>query len=161
MQWPLRVAGAVVAGVVLLPVAHVLAWRARWQPGLDLLRRIHRRVRPLMMGSAGRPGRELAAVHHTGRRTGRPYATPVWAHRVGDAFYVGLPYGTTTDWVRNVRAAGGCVVERDGVRHEVAAPSFVGLDGLPPELGPRRAGFRRLGVTTFLRLEVRSPATAS
>ena len=33
-----------------------------------------------------------------------------------------LPYGTDADWRRNVPAAGGCVLEHDGVRY--AAPAL-------------------------------------
>src|SRR5262247_782864 len=48
-----------------------------------------------------------AVVRHVGRRSGRAYATPVWAASRGDDVLIALILGTETDWCRNVRAAGG------------------------------------------------------
>jgi deazaflavin-dependent oxidoreductase (nitroreductase family) len=69
-------------------------------------RRVTNRVtRPF----AGRlPG--FAILTHTGRRTGRSHRTPVNIFRSGEGFVIALTYGRDTDWVRNVMAAGGCMV---------------------------------------------------
>jgi deazaflavin-dependent oxidoreductase (nitroreductase family) len=49
-------------------------------------------------------------VEHTGRRSGRTYRTVVWAFpRRGDLI-MALTYGPSSDWVRNVTAAGRCQV---------------------------------------------------
>ena len=45
---------------------------------------------------------------HRGRRSGREYRTPVLSFRRGDRLVFALTYGTETDWVRNVLAAGSC-----------------------------------------------------
>lgn len=58
----------------------------------------------------------LAVVHHVGRRTGRPYAVPVNVFRDGDDIVVPLTYGSGSDWVRNVLAAGECDLEHSGRR---------------------------------------------
>ena len=50
----------------------------------------------------------FAEVEHVGRRTGRRHVTPLNAFRDGDVVTVALTYGRGTDWLRNVRAAGGC-----------------------------------------------------
>jgi deazaflavin-dependent oxidoreductase (nitroreductase family) len=50
----------------------------------------------------------FAEVEHVGRRSGRTYRTPVNAFRDGGRVTIGLAYGPGVDWVRNIRAAGGC-----------------------------------------------------
>ena len=46
-------------------------------------------------------------ILHRGRRSGPPYRTPVPAFRHGQALVVALLYGEESDWLRNLRAAGG------------------------------------------------------
>lgn len=65
-----------------------------------------------------------AVVLHRGRRSGRPYRTPVMAFRAGDELVVALLYGKESDWVRNLRANGGSVV-RGGRTYELAGPPRV------------------------------------
>lgn len=48
----------------------------------------------------------FALVHHQGRRSGRPYTTPVNAFRMGNGYRLAPTYGADSDWVRNVLAAG-------------------------------------------------------
>jgi hypothetical protein len=67
----------------------------------------------------------MTAVHHKGRKSGREYVTPVWAERVGQSFYIQLPYGTDVDWCHNVLADDGCTLENDGVRYDAVAPAIV------------------------------------
>lgn len=47
-------------------------------------------------------------IYHTGRRSGKPYQTPVIAFPTKDGFIIALTYGPEVDWYRNIRAAGGC-----------------------------------------------------
>ena len=67
----------------------------------------------------------FAIVHHVGRRSGREYTTPVNVFRHGTEYVVALTYGPDRDWVRNVRAAGGCELEISGRRIRVADPRIV------------------------------------
>jgi len=71
------------------------------------------------LASAGlAPGR-LARLEVTGRRTGRTIAFPVVvADYQGDRYLVSM-LGEDTNWVRNVRAAGGRAVLRHGRRERV------------------------------------------
>ena len=62
-----------------------------------------------------------ALVHHVGRTSGKSYATPVAVFPAPGAFYVALPWGRGTDWVRNLRAAGGRGELRLGRRVEAFA----------------------------------------
>ena len=50
-----------------------------------------------------------AVVHHRGRRSGTEYATPIAVIPTIDRniVLIGLPWGVTTNWARNVVAAGG------------------------------------------------------
>jgi deazaflavin-dependent oxidoreductase (nitroreductase family) len=64
-------------------------------------------------------------VHHRGRRSGRELAVPVAVRVTPDAFLVALPWGPGTNWVRNVQAAGSCVVTWKGVDHRVSDPEVL------------------------------------
>ncbi|HZA09433.1 nitroreductase family deazaflavin-dependent oxidoreductase [Mycobacterium sp.] len=63
-----------------------------------------------------------AVVIHRGRRSGRTFRTPLWAFRRRDKFVIALTYGSNSDWVRNVLAAGGCELESRRRRYQVASP---------------------------------------
>lgn len=65
------------------------------------------RVMRMLAGWA--PG--FAVVHHTGRKSGARFTSPVWALRRGDTLSIALVYGRDSDWVKNVLAADGCEVE--------------------------------------------------
>jgi deazaflavin-dependent oxidoreductase (nitroreductase family) len=47
-------------------------------------------------------------VVHVGRRTGRVRRTPMTMFRHGDRAVFALTYGSRTEWLRNVLAAGTC-----------------------------------------------------
>jgi deazaflavin-dependent oxidoreductase (nitroreductase family) len=66
----------------------------------------------------------FAVLHHTGRRTGAPYETPLNAWREDDRIVVALTYGEDVDWLKNARASGGTVVMRDE-KIEVGRPGVV------------------------------------
>jgi deazaflavin-dependent oxidoreductase (nitroreductase family) len=46
----------------------------------------------------------ILLLRHTGRRSGRRYATPMQYERIGSDYYVGSARGCQADWFRNVRA---------------------------------------------------------
>lgn len=58
----------------------------------------------------------FGVVHHLGRKSGRPFATPVNCFRDGDDMIIVLTYGSQADWVKNVLAAGGCELVTRGQR---------------------------------------------
>ena len=47
-------------------------------------------------------------IEHVGRRSGRVYHTVVWAFPYRHDLVIALTYGPSSDWVRNVVAAGAC-----------------------------------------------------
>ncbi|MGB8506295.1 nitroreductase family deazaflavin-dependent oxidoreductase [Mycobacterium sp.] len=64
-------------------------------------------------------------VEHVGLRSGKTYRTPVSVFRTDDGVAILLPYGTDTDWVRNVRAANGGQVKLSGKTFRVTSPRIV------------------------------------
>jgi deazaflavin-dependent oxidoreductase (nitroreductase family) len=85
------------------------------------LARINRRVfNPIEIRRGVRP-----VLIHVGRSSGRTYSTPLDAHAV-EGGYVFIPrYGPTTDWLRNVLAAGTALLRIKGEEIELDAPRLV------------------------------------
>src|SRR6516164_192072 len=80
-------------------------------------------LNPVMMTLAGRRHVSMAAqVRHVGRKSGRPYVTPVGARLAGDTFVIPLTFGNQSDWSRNIRAAGGGSIRLNGVDYRVNQP---------------------------------------
>jgi deazaflavin-dependent oxidoreductase (nitroreductase family) len=91
------------------------------------MRRVNRVfTNPLLRTLAGRAP-PLAVVHHVGRRSGRPYRTPVVAFPSAGGFVIPMTYGRDVDWARNLVAASGGEIERRGRRVGVRNPRIVGF----------------------------------
>lgn len=124
------------------------------------IRRFNRAVlNPIMLRVAGwRHGTYPAIVYHLGRRSGTPYRTPVVAQPIDGGFVIPLPYGSNTDWLRNVLATGHFQLERAGQITNVAALEIIAADeALPLVPDRRRRVWRRFGITEFLRGRVCDP----
>ena len=67
----------------------------------------------------------FGVVMHRGRRSGRSYRTPINVFRVPGGYVVALTYGPDTDWVKNVLADGGCVLETRGRRVTLRDPRIL------------------------------------
>ncbi len=88
-----------------------------------------RRFNRLALRVAGRRYFPLWVVlHHRGRRSGKEYAVPLAVMATPTTFVIALPWGQGTDWVRNVRAAGGCTVRWKGTEYACTEPTFVAKD---------------------------------
>ncbi len=83
--------------VVTNPVLRHMAW---WMPG-------------------------FAIVTHVGRTSGRRYESPVNLFHADDRWVFALTYGAGAQWVRNVRAAGGCEVRTRGRRMRLVDPELI------------------------------------
>jgi deazaflavin-dependent oxidoreductase (nitroreductase family) len=116
-------------------------------------------LNPVIVKLAGRRHVRFAAqIHHTGRRSGRRYVTPASARLAGGTFFIPLTFGNTSDWSRNVRAAGGCTIRLNGVDYRAVRPRFVDWEqamqaGRPPFNRVERIMFRALGIRQFLLLQ--------
>src|SRR5437762_156059 len=64
----------------------------------------------------------FGVVVHTGRKTHRQYRTPIFAFRRAGKYVIALTYGPNTDWVRNVVASGGCILETRGRTLRLSRP---------------------------------------
>ncbi|GAB3384418.1 hypothetical protein GCM10027568_00110 [Humibacter soli] len=83
---------------------------------------------PVARALAGRRWFPLwAVVHHHGRRSGNEYATPVAVVPTADrsVILIGLPWGTKTNWARNVIAADGATITWRGRDQRTSAPRIV------------------------------------
>lgn len=124
---------ALVLGALLAALAAaVAALAAGLRRGSPAARRTVRRfnravVNPRMLRTAGTPGAYAAVVVHVGRRSGRLHRTPVVAEPAGDGFVIALPYGTSSDWVRNVLASGSAEITREGATYAVEGPELLPL----------------------------------
>ncbi len=147
--------GLVVVFKIATTVLRLIVWRTRWKPGIDLFRRYNKLIEnPRTLNVAGRPGEPMTAVHHKGRRSGREYVTPVWGERVGESFYIQLPYGTDVDWCHNVLANNGCTLENDGVHYDAVAPAIVPAAEAVPLLPPGLRRMQRLAkIESYLKLD--------
>jgi deazaflavin-dependent oxidoreductase (nitroreductase family) len=63
----------------------------------------------------------FSLVRHVGRKSGKPYETPLILAAVPEGFVAELTYGDRVDWYRNVVAAGRCVVVYRGRPYPVSA----------------------------------------
>jgi deazaflavin-dependent oxidoreductase (nitroreductase family) len=67
----------------------------------------------------------MGIIEHVGRRSGKPYRTPVNVFTTADGLAVLLTYGPDRDWVKNLNAAGGGQVKRYGKTLRVTNPRVV------------------------------------
>jgi hypothetical protein len=127
--------GVILVAAILMLAAPVVVlfvgMRSRSPVVLGAVRRFSRSVvNPRMLKTAGRPGAYASLVLNRGRRTGREYRTPVVAVPADDGFVIALPYGTTSNWVRNVLASGSATLINEGVTYEVDRPEIVPLTAM-------------------------------
>jgi deazaflavin-dependent oxidoreductase (nitroreductase family) len=145
------VAGLVVLAVAVL-VTLVLVMRTKDPRALAVVRGFNRRFNnPRMLRTAGGPGSPLAVIRHVGRRSGTAYATPIGVFPMEDDFLAVLSYGSDTDWLRNIRAAGVAELAVEGQTYRVTAPQIIGRAEALPYVPAGQLPFVRLfGVTDFL-----------
>ena len=80
-----------------------------------------------------------AFIHHRGRRSGTFFASPIALvpTLADDVFLIGLPWGTGTNWARNVVAEDGAVLQWKGTLHRATAPRIVGPEEAAALAEPR------------------------
>ena len=121
-----------------------------------VLRPLTKLLNPLVGTLAGRRYVPLIArIHHVGRRSGKPYMTPAGAHLIGNTIVIPLSFGNRSDWARNVRAAGQCVVQLGGKSYHATQPQFVDAEDAKHIVDQsfnaiNRFGFRMLGIRQYL-----------
>jgi deazaflavin-dependent oxidoreductase (nitroreductase family) len=130
--------------------------RRRTNPILGLSRLFN----PVAMRLAGTPLLPLyGVIQHVGRRSRKVYRTPVVVRPTRDGFVVPMPWGEGTDWYRNVRAAGECVIRWRGREFVLSDPQVIDATsaaGLVDFNSIQRAGMRRFGIKQCLRLRFKN-----
>ncbi|MGO9155834.1 nitroreductase family deazaflavin-dependent oxidoreductase [Mycobacterium sp.] len=120
---------------------------------LDIVRVLNKHVgNPAMMPMSGRKHYFASVIEHTGRRSGKHYATPVVTDRTADGFIVGLPYGTEVDWLRNVLAAGRATIRCGGQTYDVVGPQVIDAASAKPLLSAKyRRRFGWLPIANYVK----------
>ena len=156
IRMPSAVARVVVgffAAAVIVFVIYVLGLRTKSPLVVNAVRKVSRATKGGPMKSAGRPGAYASVVHHVGRTSGKQYETPVHAVRTEGGFIVALPYGASTDWVRNVLAHRSATIFYAGTAYRVDCPEVLDLAEFEAEFAPREQRTHRLfGVRQCLRV---------
>lgn len=66
------------------------------------VQRIHQRLYD--SGRGWIVGWLILLLRHTGRKSGKQYATPLQYEKIDGAYYIGAARGTKADWFRNIQA---------------------------------------------------------
>ena len=111
-------------------------------------------MRPLALKSAGKERSNTSVVRHVGRRSGRTFDTPVIAAEHEDSFFIGLPYGERTDWLKNVLAKGSATLVTGGRTYEIVNPRVIAIAAATAYFRPREQRFlRRFHVDSALEVD--------
>jgi deazaflavin-dependent oxidoreductase (nitroreductase family) len=95
-------------------------------------------------------------IEHRGRRSGKTFRTPVVVRPTSDGFIVPMPWGEGTDWCRNVRAAGECVIRWKDHNYPMVNPEVIeAAEARSVFSAPQWAGMTRFGIDQCLRLQHR------
>lgn len=161
MTAAVTIIGGLLAGSLLLLAMFTVGFRTKFAPLHSAIRRFNRDVtNPRQLQRAGQPGSWASVVHHVGRTTGTPYRTPVVALPTESDFLFALPYGPTTDWVRNVLAAGSATLDHDGHTTQLTRPRLVSADDVDHVLPRTQQQLHRIyGVQDFLVADPEAPAS--
>lgn len=156
---------AVMVGIIVIEeivetVLTIWAFKSRNPRVVGWLTNYHKHVsNPVMVRFFSGRSAHAALLHHVGRQSGKTYLTPLTAHRSEDTIIIPLPYGTETDWLRNLQVARQGVVELDNRSFTVEEPQVVPIDQVMPLLPPFLVRIVRLHDTKdALRLHVAESA---
>jgi deazaflavin-dependent oxidoreductase (nitroreductase family) len=155
--------GLVLAAFALVAASFIVGMR-RKSPAVTgaVIALTKRFINPGQLRTAGGSGTATGVVHHRGQRTGAIHATPVDIQRLDGDFIIALPYGTRSQWLRNVLAAGTADLTLDGQTWHVDRPELVPTDQVARAF-PRsdQRMFRLLGTDRCLRLHPVGEASAA
>ncbi len=100
-------------------------------------------------------------IYHIGRRSGKPYETPIIAFPTPDGFVIVLTYGPQVDWYRNICASGSCKIQWHGQVYDI-----VKIEPLEPKIalaylpGFFRLILRQVDFRDYVKLVGQSPRSA-
>jgi deazaflavin-dependent oxidoreductase (nitroreductase family) len=141
-------------GVVTIAIIWLVGLRARSPLVLSVVIRFQRAIaNPRQMRSAGTAGASTSVIRHRGRTSGRAYETPVAVVATDDGFVISLQFGSHTNWLRNVLAAGSATIVHEGRAYAVDRPEFIPLQEVASRFAPSyQRQFRLFRVNEGLRV---------
>jgi len=100
-------------------------------------------------------GGKWPVLTHVGRTSGTTYQTSLHAHAVDGGYVFVLVYGSGSDWVQNVLAAGRARLRVEGRELDLTAPRLVGEDDAFQDLSDEVSRPPKLlRITEFLRMDL-------
>ena len=97
---------------------------------------------------------------HVGRTSGKQFHTPLDAHPVDGGYIFILVYGSGSDWVKNVLAAGRSSLNADGDTHHLINPRVIAEEAaweLLPDTVQKPPGFLR--ISEYLHMDTGTPGS--
>jgi deazaflavin-dependent oxidoreductase (nitroreductase family) len=124
---------AVSAALGTVATGAVIVWRRNPRIGT---RFVNSTVDPILLrrGIAGGESSEIGIIEHIGRKSGIRRLTPVYPEPTPDGFRIIVPLGPSSEWARNVLAAGHCRLQLHDAIHELDEPVLLPageVDSLP------------------------------
>ena len=112
-------AGSIIIIAIAASGILMMRFRKRWLAKINIA--FTNRITRLFAGWL--PG--FGILTHVGRKSGKVYHTPVNVFRASNGFIIALTYGSQSEWVKNVIAAGGCELKTSGKKCQLSAPEVV------------------------------------
>jgi deazaflavin-dependent oxidoreductase (nitroreductase family) len=109
---------AIIFLIFLIPPL-LLRYRPRWIAALNL-KVTNRITTPFVTWLPG-----FGVITHIGRKSARPYRSPVNVFSTPDGFLIALTYGPNSHWVQNVLVAGTAELETRRTKYHLSAPTVV------------------------------------
>ena len=124
--------------------------------------RVNKRITNKITSPFARRLGSFGVVHHVGRSTGEHYRTPINCWKKGGVVTVALTYGPEVDWLKNLEAAGGGVIEIRADMISIGPPKALSTEeGLTRMSAFVRYALNTLDVTEFREFEVLSSSCSS
>jgi deazaflavin-dependent oxidoreductase (nitroreductase family) len=147
----IKVAGGLVLLVAATGIVFVVGVRRKSATVVNAVRRLSRATKALPLKTAGTGDAYASVVRHVGRTSGKSYETPVHAVATDGGFAIALPYGSSSDWVKNVLARGAAAIVYRGRTYSVDEPKIVPLaEATLSFTSPDRLAHRLFGVKECL-----------
>jgi len=145
----MRKLALIAGGLAVAGAGAVVAWRRNPRMGTRCMNEV---LNPALVarGVSGAGRSELGTLEHVGRRTGTRHLTPIHPVATEDGFRVVVPLGPTSEWARNVLAAGHCRMQLHDVVYELDEPALLAAGEMGDIPGPAAWILDRLGVHYLL-----------
>lgn len=151
--------GALLLALVSALIVLLAGMRTKSPAVLKAVRKFNRAVsNPQQMESAGKPGAYASVIRHRGRKSGKPFETPVGVVATNGEFIIALPYGLEADWLKNVLASGAATIVNEGHTYQVGQPEIISTEEVAEHFAPKeQRTLRWFGVDQCLRVRSVGP----